>query len=124
MPSDSPPVHCKGQPPFWRDQLNLIVPCSLLALLFTLFGMGPLWLQLVYANGIGLTMRTTIRWLQRNKPALSMTLNTLLALALAGLLWLACRWAGPGGSSVQPARSLNPALICRCSASYWWSAWR
>ncbi len=87
MPSDSPPVHCKGQPPFWRDQLNLIVPCSLLALLFTLFGMGPLWLQLVYANGIGLTMRTTIRWLQRNRPALSMTLNTLLALALAGLLW-------------------------------------
>lgn len=87
MPSDSPPIQCKEQPPFWRDQLNLIVPCSLLALMFNFFGMGPLWLQLIYANGIGLTMRTTIRWLQRNRPALSMTFNTCLALVLAGLLW-------------------------------------
>lgn len=87
MSSDSTPIRCEGQPPFWRDQLNLIVPCSLLALLFTLFGMGPWWLQLLYSNGIGLTMRTTIRWLQRHRPALSMTLNTVLALALAGLLW-------------------------------------
>lgn len=87
MPSDSPTTSGKRQIPWWRDQLNLLVPCSLLALLFTFFGMGPLWLQLIYANGIGLTMRTTIRWLQRNRPALSMTLHTIIALALAGLLW-------------------------------------
>lgn len=87
MPSDSAKSSDSAHPSFWRDQLNLIVPCSLLALLFTLFGMGPWWLQLLYSNGIGLTMRSTIRWLQRHKPHLSITVATLLALALAGLLW-------------------------------------
>jgi len=87
MPSDSPTTSGKRQIPWWRDQLNLLVPCSLLAMLFTFFGMGPLWLQLLYSNGIGLTMRTTIRWLQRRHPTQSMTLHTVIALALAGLLW-------------------------------------
>ncbi|WP_348731239.1 histidine kinase [Rheinheimera texasensis] len=87
MPSDAATPIAQSHPPFWRDQLNLIVPCSLLALLFTLFGMGPWWLQLLYSNGIGLTMRSTIRWLQRRFPAQSMTLHTVLALTLAALLW-------------------------------------
>lgn len=87
MSSDSAPDLSKTQPPFWRDQLNLFVPCSAFALLFVLFGMGPWWLQLLYSNGIGLTMRTTIRWLQRRHPTQSMTLHTVIALALAGLLW-------------------------------------
>ena len=89
MSSDTATPIAQIHPPFWRDQLNLIVPCSLLALLFTLFGMGPWWLQLLYSNGIGLTMRTTIRWLQRRHPTQSMTLHTVIALALAGLLWFA-----------------------------------
>ena len=38
MPSDSPTTSGKRQIPWWRDQLNLLVPCSLLALLFTFFG--------------------------------------------------------------------------------------
>lgn len=87
MSFDSAKPMTQHQIPFWRDQLNLILPCSALALLFVFFGMGPWWLQLLYSNGIGFTMRTTIRWLQRQYPSHSMIVHTVLALALAGLLW-------------------------------------
>lgn len=98
MSSNTPPVRSEKVPSeqqpcdaqatsWWRDTLTLVLPCSALGLLFWLFGMGPWWLQLLTANGIGLTMRTSIRWLQRRFPTLSMLHNTLIALLLAMLLW-------------------------------------
>ncbi len=88
MSSNTPPAPCDTQAtPWWRDTLTLVVPCSALGLLFWLFGMGPWWMQLLIANGIGLTMRSSIRWQQRRFPSLSMLHNTLLALLLVVVLW-------------------------------------
>lgn len=89
MPSESDPV-ARSFPSvfaFWREQLNLIVPCTIVGLFFWLLGIGPLWLQLLYANGIGYTVRSLIRLLRRIKPQWSMARNTGCSLALVGLIW-------------------------------------
>lgn len=87
MSSEVQPVGCKTALPWWRDTLNLLVPCSLLGLVLWLFGIGSLWLQLLVSNGIGLTMRTSIRWMQQRWPQQSIWRHTAQALVLVMLLW-------------------------------------
>ena len=91
MSSESRPLPCaQPQPavPFWRDMLNLLIPCSVLAVVLWLCGIGTLWLQLLISNGIGLTMRSSIRLMQRRWPAQSVWRHTAQALLLVLLLWL------------------------------------
>lgn len=87
MSSEVQPVSCKTALPWWRDTLNLLVPCSLLGFALWLFGLGSLWLQLLVSNGIGLTMRTSIRWMQQRWPQQSIWRHTAQALMLVMLLW-------------------------------------
>ena len=89
MSSEAHAAPCPPAMPFWRDSLNLLLPCSLLAVALWLFGIGSLWLQLLISNGIGLTMRTSIRWMQRRWPAQSIWRHTTQALLLVLLLWFA-----------------------------------
>lgn len=87
MPSETNRETIQPALPWWRDTLNLLIPCSLLGCVLWLFGIGTLWLQLLISNGIGLTMRTSIRWMQQRWPQQSIWRHAVQAILLVLLLW-------------------------------------